>query len=260
MSRLIISDERAARDELGNARRQPAWTTRRHALPFQDLSDDEFEVFSYLLLLREYPGERIVYYGKTGDAGRDVVRTGSDGVVELIQCKRYSSNVGLQEVRGELAKLCTNVFRKVIPSPPGRVIFYAVPDLTSPAKDLLGSRDKWLATCEEAPRAHLGEEPDPDLVAFAKGWWPEFDHEDEHKLTERARKQAALTEEFFLDVHFVTRSSVLIDLDYSGSLWERGSSCTKITLGPQAHGCSPCRCLSRTLFVCPIHSVPNSRP
>jgi len=63
-----------------------------------------------------------------------------------------------------------------------------------------------------------------------------------------------------LDVHFVTRSSVLIDLDYSGSLWERGSFCTKITLGPQAHGCSPCRCLSRTLFVCPIHSVPNSRP
>src|SRR5208337_4128895 len=63
-----------------------------------------------------------------------------------------------------------------------------------------------------------------------------------------------------LDVHFVTRSSVLIDLDYSGSLWERGSSCTKITLGAQAHGCSPCRCLSRTLFVCPIHSVPNSRP
>src|SRR5208337_1631697 len=63
-----------------------------------------------------------------------------------------------------------------------------------------------------------------------------------------------------LDVHFATRSSVLIDLDYSGSLWERGSSCTKITLGPQAHGCLPCRCLSRTLFVCPIHSVPNSRP
>jgi len=63
-----------------------------------------------------------------------------------------------------------------------------------------------------------------------------------------------------LDVHFATRSSVLIDLDYSGSLWERGSSCTKITLGPQERGCSPCRCLSRTLFVCPIHSVPNSRP
>ena len=63
-----------------------------------------------------------------------------------------------------------------------------------------------------------------------------------------------------LDVHFATRSSVLIDLDYSGSLWERSSSCTKITLGPQAHGCLPCRCLSRTLFVCPIHSVPNSRP
>ena len=39
---------------------------------------------------------------------------------------------------------------------------------------------------------------------------------------------------FELDVHFVTRSSVLIDLDYSGSLWERGSFCTKITLGPRS--------------------------
>ena len=74
------------------------------------------------------------------------------------------------------------------------------------------------------------------------------------------RLQCHTSVDFFLDVHFATRSSVLIDLDYSGSLWERGSSCTKITLGPQEHGCSPCRCLSRTLFVCPIHSVPNSRP
>ena len=55
--------------------------------------------------------------------------------------------------------------------------------------------------------------------------------------------------DFFLDVHFATRSSVLIDLDYSGSLWERVSSRTKITLGPQEHGCSPCRCLSRRLSV-----------
>ena len=63
-----------------------------------------------------------------------------------------------------------------------------------------------------------------------------------------------------LDVHFATRSSVLIDLDYSGGLWEGGNSLSKIILGPQEHGCSPCRCLSRRLFVCPIPSVPNSRP
>ena len=80
------------------------------------------------------------------------------------------------------------------------------------------------------------------------------------RTSERPRWMSVIAIGISLDVHFVTRSSVLIDLDYSGSLWERGSSCTKITLGPQAHGCSPCRCLSRTLFVCPIHSVPNSRP
>src|SRR5271165_2158891 len=79
-------------------------------------------------------------------------------------------------------------------------------------------------------------------------------------LARRDRSSAQCRGRYSLDVHFATCSSVLIDLDYSGSLWERGSSCTKITLGPQERGCSPCRCLSRTLFVCPIHSVPNLRP
>src|SRR5688572_18032689 len=86
VSRSVVDNENAAREDLGAGRQQPAWLAGRHALPFQDLSDDEFEVFSYLLLLRECPGERIVYYGKTGDAGRDVVRTSTGNVIELIQC------------------------------------------------------------------------------------------------------------------------------------------------------------------------------
>lgn len=206
MSRQVIESEDAARSDLGKERRQPAWLSGRHALPFQDLSDDEFEVFSYLLLLREEPGGRVIYYGKTGDAGRDVVRISADGGVELIQCKRYTSNVGVGEVRGELAKLCTNVFRKAIPRSPGRVVFYAVPDLTAPAKDLLGARDKWLECCEEALEAHLGKKPPADLATFAKTWWPEFDHEDEHRLTERARKHQGLIDEFFLVRHVVSGS------------------------------------------------------
>lgn len=206
MSRPVVNDADSARRDLGAHRRQPAWLAGRHALPFQDLSDDEFEVFSYLLLLRECPTERIIYYGKTGDAGRDVVRTGSENIVELIQCKRYSANLGLPEIRGELAKLCTNVFRKLIPTPPRRVIFYAVPDLTAPAKDLLENQDKWIAACEKALEMHLGEKPPADLLAFAKSWWPEFDHEDEHKLTERARKQPDLIDEFFFVRQVVTGS------------------------------------------------------
>jgi hypothetical protein len=187
-------------------RRQPAWLSNRHALPFQDLSDDEFEVFSYLLLIRERLGEQVIYYGKTGDAGRDVVRTEPAGTVELIQCKRYTSNVGIDEVRGELAKLCTNIHRKLIPVPPARVAFYAVPDLTAPAKDLLGNRAKWLAVCEKALEDHLGQKPPAELVEFAKAWWPAFEHHDEHKLTERARKQPDLIEEFFLVRQVVTGS------------------------------------------------------
>ncbi len=54
MSRPVVDKESAARKDLGLERRQPAWLAGWHALPFQDLSDDEFEVFSYLLLLREH--------------------------------------------------------------------------------------------------------------------------------------------------------------------------------------------------------------
>ena len=216
VSRSVVETESTARADLGPVRKQPAWLAGRHALPFQDLSDDEFEVFAYLLLLREHPDDRVVYYGKTGDAGRDVVRAGPGNAVELIQCKRYTSNVGLGEVRGELAKLCTNIFKKLIPAPPVRVVFYAVPDLTAPAKDLLGSRDKWLAACEEALETHLGEKPPPELVTFAKSWWPEFDHEDEHKLTERARKHQELIKEFFLVRHVVTGSIAEIEPRLAG--------------------------------------------
>ena len=216
MSRPVIDHESAAREDLGPERRQPAWLAGRHALPFQDLSDDEFEVFSYLLLLREGPDESVVYYGKTRDAGRDVVRTLAEGGVELIQCKRYTTNVGIGEVRGELAKLCTNIFRKTIRTFPDRVVFYAVPDLTAPAKDLLGNQEQWLECCEEAREAHLGEKPPAELVAFAKTWWPEFDHEDEHKLTERARKHQDLIEEFFLVRHVVSGSLEEIRPELSG--------------------------------------------
>jgi len=206
VSRPVVDHADSARKDLGPNRQKPNWLAGRHALPFQDLSDDEFEVFTYLLLLRECPNDRIVYYGKTGDAGRDVIRTDAENTVELIQCKRYTTNVGLPDVREELAKLCTNVFKGIIPTPPDRVIFYAVPDLTAPAKDLLQNRHMWIAGCEKAIESHLGEKPSTDLLAFAKGWWPEFDHQDEHKLTERARKHQDLIEEFFLVRHVVTGS------------------------------------------------------
>jgi hypothetical protein len=163
------------------------------------LSGDEFEVFCYLLLLREHArdGVKVVYYGKTGDGGRDIVRTATDGTVELIQCKRYGNRVGLPDVRAELAKLCANVFSNRIPVAPARVVFYVVPDLTSDAIDLLSDQSEWIGTCEKALEQHLKELPTKELVEFAKSWWPAFAHEDEHKLTLRAKSHAPLIDEFF---------------------------------------------------------------
>ena len=110
-------------------------------MPFQDRSDDEFEVFNYLLLIKEHPNETVVYYGKTGDLGRDIVRRLADGEHELIQCKRFSKKVGVGQVREELAKLCVNTFKHLLPSEPSRVVFHVVPDLSPPAIDLISSRD-----------------------------------------------------------------------------------------------------------------------
>lgn len=179
MTRKLCTGGAEARADLGAGRFHPAWLSSRHALPFQDLSDGEFEVFCYLLLLHEHPDERIIYHGKTGDAGRDIVRATADGTVELIQCKRYTRNVAVGEVRKELAKLCINVARGVIPVRPTRVAFYAVPDLTNPAKDLLASQAEWLKVCDADLEAHLGEPPSAELRAFAQSWWPQFEHEED---------------------------------------------------------------------------------
>src|SRR4028119_2230379 len=103
--RAKFSGDNAARADIGASRSKPAWLESQHSLPFHMLSPDEFEIFCYLLLRRENPDEDIFYYGKTGDAGRDIVRVSSGGHIELIQCKRYQHNVGLPEIRNELAKL-----------------------------------------------------------------------------------------------------------------------------------------------------------
>jgi hypothetical protein len=132
--------EDAARKDLGTPQSKPGWLERQHSLPFEYLSPDEFEVFCYLLLLRENPGENICYYGKTGDAGRDIIHYTRDGSLELIQCKRYQDNVGLPEIKTELAKLFVNLDNKTIPEQPNKVTFYVVPDLTAPAQDLIYSR------------------------------------------------------------------------------------------------------------------------
>jgi Restriction endonuclease len=197
MERAKYTDEDAARQDLGQLQSKPAWLESQHSLPFQFLSADEFEIFCYLLLCREHPGENIFYYGKTGDAGRDIVHIKQDGSVELIQCKRYQSNVGLPEIRTEFAKLYVNLHNQVIAERPEQVTFYVVPDLTAQAQDLISQPSTWIKIAELALKEHLKTQPTQALLNFALTWHPRFFKQTGIDLTQRALKHEDLLEEFF---------------------------------------------------------------
>ncbi len=197
MMRQRIQGVVAARGDLGVGRSYPPWLERGHSLPFGMLSDDEFEVFCYLLLVREHPTDEIYYYGKTGDGGRDIVHHHANGTVDLIQCKRYATNVGIGEVRGELAKLCVNLHAGLIPTSFHRVVFYVATDLSAPAQDLLTSSKRWQKVAAKSLREHLRAAPAPNLCEFVKTWRPVFARETGLRLTARATKHADLVDEFF---------------------------------------------------------------
>ncbi|MDX2239346.1 MAG: restriction endonuclease [Leptolyngbyaceae cyanobacterium bins.302] len=196
-ARAKISREDDARVDLGELRSNPPWLENQHVLPFHLLSPDEFEIFCFLLLRYENPQDDIYYYGKTGDAGRDIVWHKSDGSLELIQCKRYQNNVGIGEIRTEIAKLYVNCYRQIIPENPTSVVFYIVPDLTASAQDLIDYRSKWLAIAEDALRSYLNEQPSKELLEFALTWRPIFSKQMAVELTQKARKYQNLIEEFF---------------------------------------------------------------
>jgi Restriction endonuclease len=197
LERAKFNGESAAREDLGTLRTKPGWLERQHALPFDELSPDEFEIFCYLLLCRENPDEDIWYYGKTGDAGRDIVWNKKDGTLELIQCKQYQTNVGMSEIRPELAKLYTNIYKQKIPERPDIVSFYVVPDLTAPAQDLINYSPKWNEIAEAELKAHLKKEPSRELLDFALTWKPNFYKKTAIDLTQQAGNHSDLIDEFF---------------------------------------------------------------
>jgi len=195
--RPIVKSEEGARGELVTPLSRPSWRESSHSLPFGDLSDDEFELLCFLLLKAEHPNHHIAYYGKTGDLGRDIVHSSSKGTCRLIQCKRYTQNVGISDIREELAKLAINIHNKKIPTKPDEVCFYVVPDLTSPAKTLLEDQEAWRKILPDALQQQLGSAPGQDLLDFSAIWWPIVPSEHAISLTARCRKQPALLDEFF---------------------------------------------------------------
>lgn len=197
MERARISDETVARGELGTARNLPFWREARRAMPFRELSPDEFEILCFLLLRKEFPKERIFYYGKTADAGRDIVHHRPDGSIRLIQCKRFATNVGSTLLKAELAKLFTNVFSGMIPERPNEVVFYIVPDITSPAAGLIDKQSNWKQAAAKALRQHTGKAVPKELLDFAITWWPIWDRDNDIGLTDRLGNFPDLRDEFF---------------------------------------------------------------
>ncbi|MDJ0582500.1 restriction endonuclease [Crocosphaera sp.] len=201
MTRNIVLSTEEARKEISDNRTYPAWLENQHSLPFNSLSSDEFEILSYLLLCKENPDAKVFYYGKTGDAGRDIVIEKTDGTKELIQCKCYSNNVGLTQIKAELAKLYCNVFYDKIPIKPDKIIFFVVPDITAPAQDFIDTESHWLQNVEEIIKKHLKIQKNPEidynLLEFARQWYPPREKQIGVDLTQRIKFFPELIEEFF---------------------------------------------------------------
>jgi hypothetical protein len=196
MERTTVDSAETALGELPSQRSKPKWLERQVGMPFDELGDDDFEVFCFLLLRNERPNDRIFYYGKTKDGGRDIIHI-KDGKTILIQCKRYTAKVGIREISGELAKLCTNVFHAWIPDKPDEVQFYVVPDVSGDAADLIRAQTVWREKAPEALEKHLKEAPSKELLVFANAWWPSPTYVTAVSLTERVKKFPDLREEFF---------------------------------------------------------------
>lgn len=196
MTRNPIDNEAAARAELPPGTAPLAWREGRPALPFHELSPDQFEILSFLLLQREFPGDRIYYYGKTGDAGRDIIHI-VDGRHRLIQCKNYSQKLGVAEIRPELAKVCYNTFSGKLIEPVDAITFYLAPDVTADGADLIRFQARWREDARESLQRHTRKVPDDQLLQYAHEWWPDPDFVTALSLTTRLQRFPDLLEEFF---------------------------------------------------------------
>lgn len=197
MKRTIINEPAIAIAELEGPRKKPPWLQGMTSLPFTALTPDEFEVLCFLLLQREHAEAEVLYYGKTGDGGRDVVVRPPGQAPLYFQCKHYAGRVGVNDVRAELAKLFSNLHAGLLPSRPADLTFMLTSDLTAKAQDLLDSQAAWISVAPNALKRHLGKKPDAALLTFANTWWPRLRRVNGVELSDRLRKYPELIEQFF---------------------------------------------------------------
>ncbi|QDT94579.1 ATP-binding protein [Gimesia aquarii] len=204
MSRTITESVDDALKEIGSTKSMPPWLERdHHLLPFSKLTGDEFEVLCFLLLKAKHPHDRIYYYGKTSDMGRDIIHTSVSGHIRLIQCKNFAKNVNLSDISSEMTKVYVNVLSGKIPKKPDEVIFFVASDLSATVQDLLENQSEWIKIADERLEKYLKKPPSEELKQFARDWWPFGDRQTGIAITEDVKKYCPeLIEEFF-SVHKV---------------------------------------------------------
>lgn len=192
-----LQEARAAAAATAPTRTRANWLERQVLLPLQSLSDEDFELLTYMLLTSEEPDEEFVLYGKTADRGRDLVRKLSVSSVEVIQCKRYEVNVGLPIIREDLAKLIHAEATKSIPHKVEKVIFYATKDLTSPATDYLSTPEKWAVDLLPLIGEMFPKEDLAPVRAAITSWQPKATKVSGADITTRLQKHPELIDTFF---------------------------------------------------------------
>lgn len=192
----ITSIEQALRDLPSSPSRPSA--SLATTLPFSSLTQDEFEIFCFLLLglERDEGTQNLFYLEKTRHRPRDIIRQFRGGGCVLIQCKMAKKKIGASAIRAELAHLFASVHSGTVVPVPDRVALFAAPDLTASAAALLNPR-AWRRTAAQAIRAHLDNDPGPDLLKHALTWWPSFGIVNADDLNVRARLLPNLVREFF---------------------------------------------------------------
>ncbi|WP_291171867.1 ATP-binding protein [Gimesia sp.] len=215
MSRQAIDSSEDALRELDADRRMPEWLERdANLLPFSKLSGDEFEVLCFLLLKSKYPHDRLYYYGKTSDMGRDIIHHRTDGSIRLIQCKNFDKNVSPSDIGAEMAKVYINVHSGKIPEQPNEVVFFVSKDLSANSQDLIQYQIKWIEVAQDHLQKCLKNSPSDELKQFARDWWPFGNRQTGIAITEDIKNHHPRLIKDFFSVHKIidaTRSEVRQD-------------------------------------------------
>ncbi len=188
MTRAVTHTIDDALSELSPEKSMPPWLDRDISLPFSKLSGDEFEIICFLLLRAQYPRDRIYYYGKTADMGRDIIHVSANGTTRLIQCKNFSSPISPHVIATEMAKFYINIHLGKIPEKPDEVVFFVADDLSAQSQDLIAYQAVWQKVAHEYLKKFLKNEPPDELKHLACTWWPFGDRQSGLTISEDIRK------------------------------------------------------------------------